>query len=181
MGDLRLLLRTPGDNELVSGMTIRPADLDKPIRTGGKEDIKDETPPTPPAPKADKTELPILPKEEVKPEEVKPEVGPKPQPDEPKEEIKPLKRDDADRVVAAPPKPKSKRHTMTIIEGSSVRKQTFVLNGKKEDEEDDEEAEGGSDPAPARKDANPAPRPKIEQPKTNRRHGARDQRRPHEG
>ena len=39
---------------------------------------------------------------------------------------------------------------MTIIEGSSVRKQTFVLNGKKEDEEDDEEAEGGLRPGPGK-------------------------------
>lgn len=179
LGELRLTLRTPGDTDLINTLSVRASDLDKPIRAGKIEDPVDPSPSSAKG-KTEKPDAPILPpvpKEDAKDDE-KPEVGPAPMKDEPKaveppkpaeepkEEVKPLKRD-ADRVVAAPPKPKTKRHTMTIIEGSSVRKQSFVLNGKKEDEEDDE-AEGGSDPAPARKeDTRPKPQPKPEQPKTN--------------
>jgi pilus assembly protein CpaB len=165
LGELRLWLRNPGDQERIAHLHVRAADLDKPLPDPTKKEDKDEkedkasSSPTakidvPPAPPEEKKGAPVVEDENKKNRE--PKVAKK-QPDE-DDGLPPT------RIQLNPPKA-AKTHTMFIREGSKERKEQVKTRREDETTQNDEEDEGSDGPAPVKKEEKPEP--KAEQPKNN--------------
>jgi pilus assembly protein CpaB len=168
LGELRLWLRNPGDQERIAALNIRAADLDKPLPDPNKKedpearDPKEDSQPgnpmskliLPPAPMGDK------------------EDGKKPAEDE-EPKRKGAKRQQADddeeprlpRGIQLNPTKPAKTHTMYIREGSKERKEQVRTRREDDEANQNDEDEGSDGPAPVKKEEKADP--KNEQPKNN--------------
>lgn len=187
MGELRLLVRRPDDQEMTENVVARLGDLS---RTGAPKDEGKASPSEGPNEGA-KIEVPTVPEEPKQPEEPKPEPKAKPEPEPKQPEEKPVisepkapkgetkvAKKDADPEEAVEPEEEVKRprparivmnppqaaptHTIYVREGSKARKEQ--VNTRRDDDApppiDDDEA-----PAAPKKDEKANPQPKAEQPR----------------
>ena len=189
LGELRLWLRNPGDQEWVKQITVKPADLDKPLPEPRKDDDgkTDEKEEKGSAGGSSGTAKLLIP--EIPPEEKQPKVEEKQHPKNPEEAKKVVKaeeprtfeekkpeprvakraqEDDEERappprVTLNPQKP-AKTHTIFIREGSKERKEQVKTRREDETTEAEDEESTGEQPAPVKKEEKAD---KAEQPRNN--------------
>jgi len=186
MGELRLLLRHPGDEVRLGTLTVKASDFDKPLPefTGAKEkeqpegqDDKStagsgtaaiEVPSNIPEPKikdeprAEVVKAPKAEEEGTKQAKKAKNKAPEKDPaaEDAEEEDDPLPRV---RVQMTPRQP-AKTHTMYLRSGS--REEKVQVKTRREDETTEtDDPEEGAGPAPVKKEEKPEP--KAEQPKAN--------------
>jgi Flp pilus assembly protein CpaB len=180
LGELRLWLRNPGDQEWVKQITVKPADLDKPLpepKKDGDGSTEEKEEKSGGGGASAKLVIPDLPPDDKKLNESKPPVEEKKPVEEPKrfEEKKPEprvakraqeedeERPPVPRVMLNPQKP-ARTHTIFIREGSKERKEQVKTRREDETTEGDDEEGTGEQPAPVKKEEKAD---KPEQPRDN--------------
>ncbi len=129
-GELRLLLKRPGDMTSIKPMVVKLSDLDKPLKesVGKVEPESDSTPPS-----AAGLDFP----KELPPVEAAP-----PKPEEPKKVEEPKKPEPAVRPERR--RTRKKTHVMQINSGAEQRKVRFRLGEKRDDDEDEEDEDASA-------------------------------------